>query len=179
MHDPIKMLFDEHAIIVNAVDVARQASSLIGRNDEQYEKITRDLIYFFRNYADKFHHHKEEEILFPEMEKKNELLADGVIKEMFDNHEDFREKIRNIEKHLDGKEFAKAQHQLENYAEALLDHIAVENDEVFQMAETIFDDTELQKIYFRFEDCDSALDKDKKKQLVERIEKIRKELMIS
>ena len=178
MHDPVKILFEEHEIIVNAIDVAKQASSLIGKNDEQYEKTVRELIYFFRNYADKFHHHKEEEILFPEMIKKNEGLADGVIKEMLHNHEDFRERINKIEKYLDEKDHLKAQQQLEHYTEALLDHIGAENDEVFQIAKTIFDADELQKIYFRFEDCDSNLDKDKKQELVEKIDGIRKGLML-
>ena len=178
MHDSIKILFEEHEIIVNAIDVVKQASVLIGKNDEQYEKIVRELIFFFRNYADKFHHHKEEEILFPEMQKKNELLADGMIKEMLENHEDFREMVSCIEKYLDEKNYLKAQQQLKSYTEALSDHIAVENDEVFQIAETILDANELQKIYFRFEDCDLESGKDKKQQLVESIENIRKEFFL-
>ena len=173
MHESLKILFEEHEIIVNAIDVAKQASTLIGKDDKQYEKIVRELIHFFRNYADKFHHHKEEEILFPEMKKKNELLADGMIKEMLDNHEDFREMVSSIGKHLDEKNYLKAQERLEYYAEALLDHIAVENDEVFQIAETILDATELQKIYFRFFDFDSESGKEKQ-QLLESIENIRK-----
>ena len=175
MHDSIKLLFEEHSIIVNAIDVARQAGSLIGKDDEQYERTVRKLIQFFRQYADGFHHHKEEEILFPEMAKKNELLGEGVIKEMFEHHEDFREMIKGIEKFLDAKEYSSAQLQLKLYTEALLDHIAVENDEVFQMAESIFDEKELDRINFRFQDCDNSLGIIKNQQLAESAEMLRKE----
>lgn len=175
----MKVLFDEHEIIANAIDTARQARSLIGKEDAAYEKLIHQLIGFFRNYADKYHHFKEEEILFPEMAKRNDLLADGVIKEMFENHEDFREMIRNIEKALNEKKYSEAQQQLEKYTEALLDHIAVENDEVFQTAESIFSEEELEKIFFRFEDCDRDLGNAKKEELKELADTLRKNLLMA
>lgn len=175
----MKMLYDEHEIIVNAIDTAKQAKSLIGKEDASYEKLIHQLIGFFRNYADKYHHFKEEEILFPEMAKRNELLADGVIKEMFENHSDFREMIQNIETALNEKKYAETQQQLEKYTEALLDHIAVENDEVFQTAESIFSEEELEKIYFRFEDCDRNLGNAKKEELKELADMLRKDLLMA
>lgn len=176
MHKTIQMLFDEHEMIVNALDAAKQLKTQIGKNDKQYEQNVRDLIDFFRNYADNFHHHKEEQILFPAMKKKNELLGDGVLKEMFDNHEDFRETTKNIEKSLDEKNYAQAQKQLEAYTEALLDHIAVENDEVFQMAETLLSEDELDKIFYEFEDADIELGSGKKQEYEELVDLLRKTL---
>jgi hemerythrin-like domain-containing protein len=175
----MKVLFDEHETIVNAIDTAQQAKSLIGKDDTAYEKLIRQLIGFFRDYADQYHHFKEEEILFPEMAKRNELLADGVIMEMFENHADFREMIKNIEKSLNEKQYQQAQQQLEKYTEALLDHIAVENDEVFQSAESIFSDEELEKIYFRFEDRDRDLGNAKKEELKELADTLRKNLLMA
>ena len=175
----MKVLFDEHEIIVNAIDTARQAKSLIGKEDDAYEKLVHQLIGFFRNYADKYHHFKEEEILFPEMAKRNELLSDGVIKEMFENHADFRDMIKEIEKSLIEKKYPQAQQQLEKYTEALLDHIAVENDEVFQTAESIFTEEELEKIYFRFEDCDRELGNANKEELKELADTLRKNLLMA
>ena len=172
----IKMLYDEHEVIVNAIDVARQMKPLIEKNPELYDANLHKLIKFFRNYADKFHHYKEEIILFPEMNKRNELLADGVIKEMFENHEDFREMIRGIENNLNEKNYVKAHALLVDYTEQLLDHIAVENDEVFQMAETIFDKFELERIGHRFMDCDRQLGEDIKEELRGMAEQMRKDL---
>lgn len=173
MNTYLKLLYDEHSIIINAIDVAKESESLIGKDDVLYEKTIRSLIDFFRNYADKYHHNKEEMILFPEMEKKNEMLQDGVIKEMFDNHEEFREMIAIIEQNLDAKNFIETQKKLNAYGEALLDHIAVENEEVFQMAESIFDDDELERISFRFLDSDRELGDRRKEELREIISEFR------
>ena len=177
MNNAIQMLFEEHSVIVTAIDAAENAESLIGINDILYEKTIRELLYFFRKYADNYHHRKEEEILFPEMKKKNELLADGVLKEMFDNHEEFREMLRNIERLLDEKNYMNAQKQLNIYCNSLLDHIHVENEEVFQMSETLFNDDELGKIYFRFEDCDREIGSIEKKELAEHINEIRNNII--
>ena len=176
MNKTIQMLFDEHAVISNAVDAAKNAKSYLGKNDMGYERTVRDLLTFFKNYGDNFHHQKEEEILFPEMKKKNELLADGILKEMTDNHEEFREKLKNIEKYLDDKNYSSANQELESYCEALLDHIAVENDEVFQIAETILSENELENIFGRFEDCDIVTGILEKQELAEMADEIRKNL---
>lgn len=176
MNKTIRVLYDEHDIIVNAIDAAKQLKSQVGKNDKQYEQNVRDLIDFFRNYADNYHHHKEEQILFPAMKKKNELLADGVLKEMLDNHEEFREMIKNIEKSLNEKNYPEAQKQLEAYSEALLDHIAVENDEVFQMAETLLTEVETEKMLYDFEDADIELGSGKKQEYEELANLLRKNL---
>jgi len=172
MHDSTKLLFHEHAVITEAIDIALHASSLIDGDARNYETTVRNLIQFFRQYADQYHHHKEEIILFPEMEKKNTLLGDGILREMFDQHTEFRDMIHSIESFLDAGEFKDAQQQLEAYCRALLDHIAIENDEVFQIAETIFDDKEMEQIYFRFVDCDRELGMDSKTALRRKLDEL-------
>ena len=174
----LKLLYDEHTIIVNAIDVSKQCEQLIGVDDIAYEKIIHQLIAFFRNYADKYHHFKEEEILFPEMTKRNEFLSDGVIKEMFDNHDEFRKMIKCIESNLNSRNFVLVQKELKKYGEALLDHISVENDEVFQMAESILSESELEKIFHRFLDCDRELGEIQKNEFMDLIESIRKQLYL-
>lgn len=176
MSNPVQVLFDEHELIISAIDLAKKSEKLIDKDNALYETTVRDLIVFFRNYADKYHHYKEEEILFPEMAIQNELLAEGIIKEMLQNHEDFREMIADIEKSLNKKDYPSANATLQKYTEALLDHIAVENDEVFQAAESLFTEDELQKMYFRFADTDRELGNERKEELAKMIEDMRKNL---
>lgn len=170
----MKMLFDEHTNIVNAIDAVHHAKRWLGTNDAKYSETVKQLLHFFRNYADKYHHYKEEEILFPEMSKKNELLADGVINEMLDNHEDFREMLGSVEEDINLNNFQAAHQTLEKYAELLLEHIAVENDELFQMAYSLFSDDELERIKYRFEDCDRELGQKNKEELVHAADELRK-----
>ncbi len=170
MNNSLKTLYDEHTIIQNALEIAKNAKNLIDKNNEEYELIISELIRFFRVYSDQYHHHKEEEILFPEMAKKNELLADGILKEMFENHEYFREILRAIEADFEEQKYQEASQKIDEYAEALLDHIAVENEELFQSAYTLFTDDELENIYYRFMDLDRDLGETKKKDFTDLLE---------
>ncbi|NUM31744.1 MAG: hemerythrin domain-containing protein [Bacteroidetes bacterium] len=173
--NPVTLLVQEHNIIKEAVNIAKKLRIKLG-DTEHYESIARQLIDFFRNYADTYHHQKEELILFPEMVKANEMLEQGIVFEMFENHSDFRDTIANIISLLDNKNYEKAQDKLEQYCEALLDHIAVEDDEVFEIANSLFDDNELEKIYFRFIDSDSDLGQQRKEELKNNLEALSKNL---
>ena len=179
MNNSLKVLFDEHDIIAAAAAIAKNASGLIGENNEDYELIMSELIRFFRVYADQYHHHKEEEILFPEMAKKSELLASGIIKEMFDNHAYFRELIGDIECDLEQQNYVEASVKMDEYIEALLDHIAVENEEVFQAACSLFTEDELENIYYRFTDLDRELGETKKKDFADLLKLLNDQLPVS
>jgi hemerythrin-like domain-containing protein len=157
MNNSLEVLYDEHSLITEAIEVARTAKALIGKNDEEYRSVVTQLIRFFRVFADQYHHQKEEEILFPEMMQKNEMLTEGVIREMLHNHEHFRESIHEIEFAVKNNELTSAARLIDEYTEGLLDHIAVENDELFLVALGLFSDHELENIYFRFEDLDRNL----------------------
>ncbi|MEW6467643.1 MAG: hemerythrin domain-containing protein [Bacteroidota bacterium] len=179
MNKHLKPLYDEHDIIVQAAEIARQAGPLALEDGERYASLIRELTGFFRQYADSYHHYKEELILFPEMSRKNELLLGGVVGEMLENHTDFREMLGAVVKFLDRGEHQKARQQLDYYLEALLDHIAVENDEVFPMAETLFSEQELEKLSHRFDDCDRELGTGKKDQWQDLVRKLRKEYTLN
>ncbi|MBK7382330.1 MAG: hemerythrin domain-containing protein [Flavobacteriales bacterium] len=98
MHNAIRSLYDEHEMIVEATEVAKEAAALIGTDDARYASTVKNLMDFFRTYADGYHHHKEEEVLFPLMLESNEMLGDGVLKEMLENHADFREMLDGIQR---------------------------------------------------------------------------------
>ena len=170
----MKVLFDEHKVIISAIDIAKKVNNkLMVTNEIKYENIIRQLILFFRLYADGYHHYKEEEILFPEMTKRNELLKEGVIKEMLDNHKEFRLILTSIETFLDKKDYLGASQRLNQYSEMLLNHIAVENDELFQMGKTLFSEDEITKICFRFEDYDREFGELQKNKLTNQLKEIK------
>ena len=176
MNKTIEMLFDEHSVIISAVSITDSLNNLRQQNPSAYKAMVRKVIAFLKGYADEYHHYKEEVILFPEMINKNELFGDGIIKEMMDNHKEFRQMIRLIETRLNEGEYELAQKQLETYVKMLLDHIAVENEEIFQAAESLFTDAELENIGFRFQDIDRELGDEKKQSFVEIMNQIRAEI---
>jgi len=157
MNKTLEVLYNEHEIIKSVIKQGEKIAALSNSNPVLFKNITSELIVFFRNYADRFHHYKEEMLLFPLICEKNEMLKDSIIEEMLENHGDFRNYVKSIESALNSGNNTECNKLLSEYTEKLLNHIAVEDDELFQMAETLFDDKELEKMYYDFQDIDREL----------------------
>ncbi len=155
--EAIEKLYNEHNVIKSVISNIDKVCSLSKSDPEKYKETMAILIGFFRNYADKFHHYKEEKLLFPLMTERNDSLKDGIISEMLDNHNDFRDMVKAIEQAVNNGNYEDSNSLLIKYTGLLLDHIAVEDDELFQIAETLFDVQELEKLSGDFEDIDREL----------------------
>ncbi|GAB4203099.1 MAG: hemerythrin domain-containing protein [Bacteroidia bacterium] len=143
------LLYAEHDNILKLKEIISKIDLLWEQDSKKYEDILNTLIHFFRNYADKLHHHKEEDILFPALCDINPMLEQGIVDEMLEHHEIFRELIGSIETHLKQKEYASSYKELCKYFELLEDHIQVENNELFPLAEDLLNSNEHEKLYFK------------------------------
>ena len=72
---PVDVLVEEHRLILRAVDAIKKESEKIQRTKAANPIIITVAVDFFRTYADRFHHGKEEGILFSELSRK--VLADA------------------------------------------------------------------------------------------------------
>jgi hemerythrin-like domain-containing protein len=169
-------MLDEHVIISSAEKTVQLLDHYWEKSEEDFVKHVHSLLGFFREYSDKYHHNKEEQILFPELENHIDFLIHSIISELNEHHEIFRESMKAIEKHIDKNQFKKAYIALCTYMEVLLDHIAVEDDELFVMAVSILSDTELESIYFKFKDIDIDLGESRKIQLCKMLKDIEREI---
>ncbi len=176
MDKSLEVLYNEHAIIKSIIIYKERINEIAISEPAKYRIIIFELIDFFRNYADKFHHYKEEKLLFPLMCEKSEALENSIINEMLNNHSDFRELIKQIENAANIGNFKQSAKALNEYAEALLDHIAVEEDELFQIAETLLNQNELERIYYDFQDVDLELGLAQKNNFEKIKEKLESEL---
>ena len=164
-NNPVQILFDEHEIIGKVENSIHSIKQHWETNEESYENKVNQLLIFLKEYSDKFHHHKEEEVLFVALKNNPDFLLDDIISELEEHHEMFRENVREIQEFMNEKDWVKVQKILEKYVNDLLDHIAVENDELFSIAESLFSEDELEKMYFLFEDIDRELGKERKQEL--------------
>ncbi|MBK6522707.1 MAG: hemerythrin domain-containing protein [Sphingobacteriaceae bacterium] len=127
------------------------------KNEENYERTVIDICDFIQKYSDGYHHHKEEEVLFPALSEHPEFLLQGILDELKEHHENFRDYNTEIRTALEEKNYSLVQTTLERLINELMDHIAIENDELFIMAENLFTEQELEKMYFDFADIDRDL----------------------
>ena len=100
--DSINLMMDEHKTIKKGLAVIRKMSIAVLNNKEVPFDDFKTIIEFVRNYADKHHHNKEEEILFKKM--KVELGAETVdapLSGMFIEHDFGRLFIKTLEQALE------------------------------------------------------------------------------
>lgn len=100
--DAIQLMMEEHKNIKRALSVIRKISiGVLNGCEVPFEDFNR-IIEFVRNYADKHHHNKEEEVLFKKMrEDIGEALVEAPITGMLVEHDFGRLFIKNLEDALE------------------------------------------------------------------------------
>lgn len=171
-NNPIQTLLDEHEVICKTESIIENLNQLWESDIEKYTEIVTTLISFYREYADSYHHRKEEEVLFPAIENHPDFVLQEIIDEFNQHHEDFRDYTKEIEQAIMESNYEKSYQELNNYLQDLLDHIAAENDELFVLAESLLGEEELETIFFKFKDIDMELGQVRKTELEEKISTI-------
>lgn len=165
MNNPFKVMYDEHEIIVKAEEVINNLEGIWENNPKKFKLSVNELVEFFRDYADGYHHRKEEDVLFPAIKNHPDFVLQEIIDEFEEHHESFRAFAREIIVYNNEGNYAKAHKVLKHYINDLLDHIAAENEELFVLADNLFSDNEKKTIYFKFMDIDMELGESHKKEL--------------
>ncbi|MEW5720433.1 MAG: hemerythrin domain-containing protein [Chloroflexota bacterium] len=117
---------------------------------------------FFRNFADKCHHGKEEDELFPALEQRGMPKRGGPIGVMLAEHDQGRAFVRGMSDAAD--QYAKGDQTaapalVQNtlgYVNLLRQHIAKENDVLFPMADHILADADQAKLFDAFEQIEAT-----------------------
>lgn len=168
-NNPIQTMLDEHEVICKAEYIVENINFLWKTNENKYKETVATLITFFREYADGYHHRKEEDVLFPAIHDHPDFVLQEIIEEFETHHEDFREYTVEIENAITEGDYEKSYTELNNYLQDLLDHIGAENDELFVLAESLMDENDLETIFFKFKDIDLELGEDRKVELEQSI----------
>ena len=95
---PIEVLIDEHKLILQVVAVIEKKISEINVNKSVNPNHIAIMVDFFRTYADRFHHGKEEGILFSELSPRELKDADKTImNELIGEHVFARKTVNSLE----------------------------------------------------------------------------------
>jgi len=146
------LLRSEHEKIL-AVIACLRAACTAARSGRGFDGDTfRDAADFIRNYADAWHHAKEEVHLFPALESHGIPKEGGPVGVMLYEHEIGRSHVRAILDNLDaasagdgGAQAEVIQHAL-GYADLLEAHIQKENGILFNMADRVLPPAEQQRL---------------------------------
>jgi hemerythrin-like domain-containing protein len=153
---PSDILSGEHRVIeqvLNCLEIIAEACRRDGRLDG---RSAREAIDFFRNFADRCHHGKEETHFFPAMEAKGFSRETGPTGVMLYEHDMGRSYIRAMNETIeeaaagDVPACAKFVHNAFGYVDLFREHIRKEDHCLFGMADQAFDEEDQQKLLAAF-----------------------------
>ena len=152
-----EMLRHEHKIILKVLEAVRHEAQAMGDtgklNAEKLDKV----LDFFRVFVDRCHHGKEEEYLFPIMEKHGFPHDKGPIPVMLHEHAGGRNAVQAISlalikaKEGDAAAIEAVAVNLAILDEHLRSHIDKENVVLFPMADKVFTPEDQQALVASFE----------------------------
>jgi len=152
-----QVLRTEHDAILRMLDAAEQVAGQLERGESVSVATLDSLIEFFRLFADRCHHGKEEDLLFPLLEQKGIPREGGPIGVMLHEHVQGRALIKQMveaaaayAKGVQGEGLRWAQ-AARGYADLLRAHIDKENNILFMMAERILTPSEQTSLAESFE----------------------------
>jgi hemerythrin-like domain-containing protein len=131
-----------------------------GRGEEISAAHSEGIIEFLSVFVDKCHHGKEEEFLFPALEKAGVASDGGPIGVMLEEHEQGRQLVAKLKESVgryasgDKTAAVSVQHTIDDYVALLTRHIDKENNVLFQMADAKLNahqDAELFEAFERLE----------------------------
>lgn len=151
--DAINMMVHEHENIKKALKVIRAMSiKVLNKTSVDYEDFY-DVIGFVRNYADKLHHAKEEDILFKKMgEELGEKVSKGPVAGMLVEHDLGRLYMSNLEVALKAFEGGEDEARVDiianaiGYTDLLNRHIDKENTAIYTFARRALSKEAMEKI---------------------------------
>jgi hemerythrin-like domain-containing protein len=157
MNTATATLRHEHQAILEMLAACEGVTRKIQAGDYPPPEILSGLLEFFQLFADRCHHGKEEDCLFPLLEQKGMAHHAGPIAVMLHEHEQGRALVRQMksasETYAEGQKDAAslwAQSAL-GYVTLLRSHIEKEDNVLFVMAERILSESEQAELARKFE----------------------------
>jgi len=132
---PTRILSDEHKKILTVIDALLAECDALESGKAVDERFLKRVIGFVRDYADRFHHAKEEDILFVELCKDAVQMRCNPTRQMLYEHDLGRGFVKGIGEGLEEGDKGKIIKNSRGYAELLKEHIFKEDSILYPMAD--------------------------------------------
>ena len=151
---PTKILSEEHQNILRLIDALVKECESLRSGKELDREFFGKAIDFIRNYADRFHHAKEEDILFVELCKDDVQMHCNPIPQMLHEHDVGRDFVKGMEAGVSESDSSKVMENALSYAQLLQEHIYKEDNILYVMAEEALDAKMKRSILKRFDQAE-------------------------
>jgi hemerythrin-like domain-containing protein len=174
-------LIHEHKAILVALNVIEKMWGNVQNNNKQTDyKDIEDIIGFLKIFADKCHHGKEEDFLFPALEKVGIKNENGPIGVMLAQHKQGRELIKQMQESIVNKiinrnAFVDA---ASSYVNLLRNHIEKEDSLLFPLIDTKLSASKQKELLNNFENLEKdVIGEGKHEELHALLEKFKKKYL--
>jgi hemerythrin-like domain-containing protein len=141
--DITQALVDEHKLILRMLDLLEHNAPLTAAGRYTNYRFYGDAVDFVRNYADRFHHAKEEDVLFAALVRNGMPRENSPVAAMLMEHDLGRAYVKAMEEAAQaaaagdhGQHLAIAENAL-GYLNLLREHIAKEDTILYPLAERV------------------------------------------
>ncbi len=150
---PLKRLVDEHALIKRLLALIPRFVAGVDLGSEEGAGLARGGLKFIRAYADRYHHAKEEEILFKYFDAELD-----VIKAMLRDHVNGRAHVKAAEEALAAKDGAAAAEHFLAYRELLTEHIKKEDEILYPWMDRNLSLKQVGELFNKFNEADEKFE---------------------
>ncbi len=145
----------EHEVILVLLEALEGAAKRMDKDKEVPRGDLEEMVDTIKVFADKCHHGKEEDLLFPALQKAGMPTEAGPIAVMLHDHEMGRMYVKGLSNALVDMKTSKAGNAsfIENakgYAQLLRNHIGKENNILFPMSEKMLPEAEQKRLLEEF-----------------------------
>ena len=149
---PMKKLVDEHVLIKRLVALLPEIVKNLDVDSDEGRQLVIDIVEFIRFYADKYHHAKEEDILFKYFDENLDIL-----KVMHEDHTQARSHVKAILAALERKDKTTVAKHLTAYGELLTEHIKKEDEILYPWLDKNLSDTQIGELFSKFNETDEQI----------------------
>jgi hemerythrin-like domain-containing protein len=158
---PTEDLMNEHRVIERMLRVVDRACDRIEKGQEVEQELFVSAADFFKNFADKCHHSKEEKLLFEKMQERGVSGEVGPIAVMLREHQDGRVHVKRIAELSATKMSKKTKDGLvkasRSYMDLLSKHIQKEDNILYPMANQILTKDDQEELLKGFEEVEEKV----------------------
>lgn len=165
---PIKKLVEEHTLIKRWLNLIPEVIKSLNAESNGVWEVINEGANFIRFYADKFHHAKEEDILFKYFDESL-----GIIKAMLEDHEIGRGYVRTLIASAGKKDKSGITNSLLAYQKLLSEHIKKEDEILYPWMDRNLSLNQIGQLFSKFNEVEEQGNdiKERYENFIENLEK--------
>ena len=165
-------LVEEHKHIEKLLGLLQKACSRVKEEEFDDDTFFERALNFLRDYADAWHHGKEERALLPALEQAGAPLEGEGFKQLLTEHEYGYRLLGIMDGNFKEGDLYKFAEMASEYIDLLKNHIAKENEVLYPLAERVLNESSKAKVISEFKSVEGIMNEEEYDFMVEELNRL-------